>query len=158
MYIIGEGNGILLQYSCQIMLLNITYNRFFQNSNGGGLVTKSCPTPVTLWPVACRAHLSMGFFLQGIFLTQELNPGLLHCRQILYQRSYEGSPRTVIVTHYLMYTTSFMWTSWVVEVVKNCPAIRDMGWIPGQGRFPGGEHGNSLQQSHLENPMDREAQ
>ena len=32
------------------------------------------------------------FLLQGIFLTQELNPGLLHCRQILYQLSYEGSP------------------------------------------------------------------
>ena len=30
--------------------------------------------------------------LQGI-LTQELNRGLLHCRQILYQLSYQGSPR-----------------------------------------------------------------
>ena len=30
--------------------------------------------------------------LQGIFLSQELNLGLLHCRQILYQLSYEGSP------------------------------------------------------------------
>ena len=30
--------------------------------------------------------------LQWIFLTQELNRGLLHCRQILYQLSYEGSP------------------------------------------------------------------
>ena len=29
--------------------------------------------------------------LQGIFLTQELNWGLLHCRQILYQQSYQGS-------------------------------------------------------------------
>ena len=29
--------------------------------------------------------------LQGIFLTQELNWGLLHCRQILYQLSYQGS-------------------------------------------------------------------
>ena len=29
--------------------------------------------------------------LQGIFLTQELNGGLLHCRWILYQLSYEGS-------------------------------------------------------------------
>ena len=28
--------------------------------------------------------------LQGIFLTQELNQGLLHCRQILYQLSYQG--------------------------------------------------------------------
>ena len=29
--------------------------------------------------------------LQGIFLTQEANQGLLHCRQILYQMSYQGS-------------------------------------------------------------------
>ena len=29
--------------------------------------------------------------LQGIFLTQELNWGLLHCRRILYQLSYHGS-------------------------------------------------------------------
>ena len=29
--------------------------------------------------------------LQGIFLTQELNQGLLHCRQILSQLSYQGS-------------------------------------------------------------------
>ena len=30
--------------------------------------------------------------LQQIFLTQESNQGLLHCKQILYQLSYEGSP------------------------------------------------------------------
>ena len=29
--------------------------------------------------------------LQGVFLTQELNQGCLHCRQILYQLSYQGS-------------------------------------------------------------------
>ena len=29
--------------------------------------------------------------LQGIFPTQGLNPGPLHCRQILYQLSYQGS-------------------------------------------------------------------
>ena len=29
--------------------------------------------------------------LQQIFLTQELNWGLLHCRKILYQLSYQGS-------------------------------------------------------------------
>ena len=31
--------------------------------------------------------------LQGIFPTQGLNPGLLNCRQILYQLSHKGSPR-----------------------------------------------------------------
>jgi len=31
----------------------------------------------------------------------------------------------------------------------------DMGLIPGLGRSPGGGHGNPLQYSCLENPMDR---
>ena len=30
--------------------------------------------------------------LQWIFPTQRSNPGLLHCRQILYQLSHKGSP------------------------------------------------------------------
>ena len=33
--------------------------------------------------------------LQWIFLTQESNWGLLHCRWILYQQSYQGSPFSV---------------------------------------------------------------
>ena len=44
-------------------------------------------------------------------------------------------------------------------VVKNSPAnagyIRDAGSVPGLGRSPGGRHGNPLQYSCLENPMDR---
>ena len=49
-----------------------------------------------------------------------------------------------------------------VALVKNPPAsvgdIRDLGLIPGSGRSPGGGgHGNPLQYSHLENPMDRGA-
>ena len=32
----------------------------------------------------------------------------------------------------------------------------DAGSIPGSGRSPGGRHGNPLQYSWLENPMDRE--
>ena len=44
-------------------------------------------------------------------------------------------------------------------VVKNIPAnagdIGDMGLTPGWGRSPGGGHGNPLQYSCLENPMDR---
>ena len=31
--------------------------------------------------------------LQGIIPTQGLNPGLPHCRRILYQLSHQGSPR-----------------------------------------------------------------
>ena len=33
--------------------------------------------------------------LQGIFPTQGWNPGLLHCRWILYQLSHKGTPRTL---------------------------------------------------------------
>ena len=40
-------------------------------------------------------------------------------------------------------------------MVKNPPInrgdLRDTGWIPGWGRFPGGEHSNPLQYSCLEN-------
>ena len=32
--------------------------------------------------------------LQGIFPTQGSNPGLSHCRQILYQLSHKGSPES----------------------------------------------------------------
>ena len=46
-------------------------------------------------------------------------------------------------------------------VVKNPPAntgdLRDADLIPGWGRSPGGGHGNPLQYSCLENPMDRGA-
>ena len=31
--------------------------------------------------------------VRGIFPTQRLNPGLLHCWQILYQLSHQGNPR-----------------------------------------------------------------
>ena len=51
--------------------------------------------------------------------------------------------------------------SQVALVVKNQPAsaedLRDMDLIPGWGRSPGGEHGNPLQCSCLENPMDKGA-
>ena len=46
-------------------------------------------------------------------------------------------------------------------VVKNPPAntgnVRDAGLTAGLGRSPEGGHGNPLQYSCLENPMDREA-
>ena len=51
--------------------------------------------------------------------------------------------------------------SQVALVVKNPPAnardTRDMGSVSGSGRTSGGGHGNPLQYSCLENPMDRGA-
>ena len=62
-------------------------------------VTQSC---LTLWPHGLYnpwnssgpdtgvGRLSL---LQGIFPSQESNPGIPHCRWILYQLSHKGSPR-----------------------------------------------------------------
>jgi len=64
---------------------------------------------VTPWTVAHQAPLSLNFpgkntivgcyfLFQGIFLTQGSNLGLLHCRQILYHLSHQGSP-TIVCLH-----------------------------------------------------------
>jgi len=55
----------------------------------------------------------------------------------------------------------FPLASQVALVVKNLPAnagdVRGVGLIPKSGSSPGGGHGNLLQYSYLENPMDRGA-
>ena len=61
-------------------------------------VTQLCPTlcdPMDYSPWNSPGHnTGVGYLslLQGIFLTQELSWGLLHCRWILYQLSQKGSP------------------------------------------------------------------
>ena len=59
------------------------------------------------------------------------------------------------------YIYTYGWTYQVALLVKNLPAnavdIRDVGTIPGLGRYPRGGHGYPLQYSCLENPMDRGA-
>ena len=68
------------------------------------IVGQSCLTLCNLWIAVCQALLclwnSLGkntrvgshSLLQRIFLTQGSNLGLLHCRQILYSLSHQGSP------------------------------------------------------------------
>ena len=55
--------------------------------NGLGLTRLFCPwdSPGKNTGVDCH------FLLQGIFLTQGSNLGLLHCRQTLYHLSHHGS-------------------------------------------------------------------
>ena len=43
----------------------------------------------------------------------------------------------------------------VKNLLANAGEVRDESLIPGSGRSPGGEHGNTLQYSCLENPRDR---
>ena len=63
-----------------------------------------------------------------------------------------------------MYMKVIFWIFWGFpggSVVKNLPAntgdTGDVGLIPGWERSPGGGHGNPLQYSCLENPVDRRA-
>ena len=76
----------------------------------------------TPWSVAGQAPLSMEFsrqdtgvgghfLLQGIFLTQGSNLGLLHCRQILYKLSHQGSPTLRSQTQMRSVVTSGLMTS-----------------------------------------------
>ena len=41
-------------------------------------------------------------FLQGIFLTQGSNPGVLYCRQILFHLSHQGSSNYISVVTYMV--------------------------------------------------------
>ena len=66
------------------------------------LVAQSCPTfcdPVNCTPPGFSVHgdspgkdtgVCCHALLQGIFLMQGSNPGLLHCRQILYRLNHQG--------------------------------------------------------------------
>ena len=59
------------------------------------LQTESLPAE----PQGKPKNIGMGSLslLQRMFLTQESNWGLLHCRWILYQLSYQGSPSCFLV-------------------------------------------------------------
>ena len=69
------------------------------------------PDSLIPWTVAPQAPLSMEFskakilewvaspFSKGIFPTQGSNPGLLHCRQIVYHLSHLQSPINILVIY-----------------------------------------------------------
>jgi len=69
------------------------------------------------------------FLLQGIFLTQGLNPGLPNCRQMLYPLSHLGSPResgsnTKVIHIYFILEIEFSTTT-----LAGPPYLRDFPFI-----------------------------
>ena len=96
-----------------------------------GMCTKllqSCPTFVILSTISLQLPLSMGFsrdspgentgvgcddLLQGIFLTQESNQCLLHCRQIL--------------SHWATGETLYIWNIMPLKIMKFCH-LQQCGW------------------------------
>ena len=62
------------------------------------------------------------------------------------------------VLHVWNWIKEVLGASLVAHVGKNPPAnAGDLGSVPGLGIPPGGGHGNPLQYSCLENPMDKGA-
>ena len=53
------------------------------------------------------AGVDCHFLLQGIFPTQDSNHGLLHCRQMLYRLSHQGSPNKAEVGVFLVLSCFF---------------------------------------------------
>ena len=62
------------------------------------LYPMDCSLPGSSVPGIFQASMGCHFLLQGIFLTQGSNSGLLHCRQTLYRVSHQGSPTDDINT------------------------------------------------------------
>ena len=78
--------------------------------------------------------------LQGIFSTQGSNPGVLHCRWILYQLSHQRSPRILEWIAY-PFSSGFSWLKSRIGVSCNAGRFftswasreEDVGSIPGPG-------------------------
>ena len=101
----GTGSSSVSSYD---LLYNLVMSPYASTHicmyGGGGLVTKSCLTLSPPWTVAHQDPRSLGFprqeYWSGLpfpslgYLPNPGSPnlGLLHCRQILYQMSYKGSP------------------------------------------------------------------
>ena len=84
------------------MLINFNLTVIEIYSCVHALLSESCSVmSSSLWPHGLYSPWNSGqntpgqkiYFLQEIFPTQESNPGLRYCGQILYQLSCKGSPR-----------------------------------------------------------------
>ena len=174
----GEGIGYPLQYSgpdnsMDWIVHGVTKSQTWLSDfhfHGGGLVPKLCTTLLTLWTVAHQAPLSMGFSRQeywsGLLCcppgdlpnpgTQPLSPALQAVSCIAGGFFTGWATRAA---HVCVCVCVKLRASQVALVVKNPPVnareLRDMGSVSGWGRSLGRGHGNPLQCSFLENPMDR---
>ena len=68
--------------------------------------------------------------LQGVFPTQESNPGLQHCRQILYRLNHQGSPDNLRAVYFILLSLITCYVSVVVQCFLkiyflDCQALKD---------------------------------
>ena len=88
------------------------------------------------------------------FLLQRL---LVVSTIIEYLALFFYSNRILIFIWAHVFFGAFQMALEVMKPTANAGDRRDVGWIPGSGRSPGGGHGNPLQYSCLENFMGRGA-
>ena len=81
-----------------------------------------------------------------------------NARVTLYH-SFLNTLLNLLVRSFILLRLFWLWASQVKLVVRNSPVnaedTREAGSIPESGRSPGGGHGNPLQYSCQENPVDR---
>ena len=96
-FLTQESNEGLLH--CRQILYQLNYQGSCYSYPAAAAAAKSlqsCPTLCNPWnSPGQNTGVGSCSLLQGIFPTQGLNPGLPHCRQILYQLSHKGSPTVV---------------------------------------------------------------
>ena len=92
-------------------------------------------------------------FSSRVFPTQGSNPGLPHCRRILYQLSLKGSQYFQCRRVY----KGFPGGASDKEPTCQYRRCKSAGSTPWLGRSPEEGHGNPLQYSCLKNPMNRGA-
>ena len=85
---------------CSYIIISVLF-QFHGKTTAACLIALSCPTLSTPWTIACQAPLSVGWDFPGKntvvdchFLLQRISPTHwnLHCMQILYLLSHQGSP------------------------------------------------------------------
>ena len=105
----GTPEGGASWESSQGLPTTMNGNKKLTQSLPADLLAKSVRLFVTPW-TSPGQNTGVGsfFLLQGIFPTQGLNSGLLHCMQILYQLSHKGSPRILVWVAY-PFSTGFSW-------------------------------------------------
>ena len=166
-----SNTGCLAQSSCSINLLNECSVAKVEGSEGSEShsgVSNSL-RPHGLYRVRNSPGQNTGVgslsLLQGIFPTQGSNPGLPHCRQILYQLSHQGSPRIVEWAAYpfsrgsswsrnrtgVSWIACIFFTNWVMRetpVAKSSPTLHDsMDYNPPE--FPVTHHLPDFAQVHV---------
>ena len=103
--------------------------------------------------LGARAHGSHGGSRESLFNTFKHIHAYLWQSKVIIERSHAAVDKQIAPC------SDPEWAYEVALVIKNPPDnvgdIRDIGSIPGLGRSLGGEQGNPLQYSCLENSMDR---